>query len=1229
MKNFVHLHVHSQYSFLDGADTCTTLVARAASFGMPAIAITDHNNVSAMVELTKAAAEHGIKPICGTELTVRHGRSETHGGRSNGGNTARAARTDRPAGHPLSHLTLLAADPCGYSNICRILTDAYMSSPRLDPHASLEILRRHSGHIIALSGCRRGRVASLVAAGRFAEALATAKELASIFGQSNFYIELQHTLTPGASALNASLAELASSVGLDLVATNNVHYVEKPRFEVHDALTCVRTLTTLDDIHPERRVNAENYLKSSEEMGELFVRYPEATTNALVIAERCTPGLDLSRRLFPKYQASPGDWGCGSGGGSANGAGDSNDSARHPASEPAGGHSGGHSGGPAPADQSAAALLKRLTMQGAVERYGRITSAIQSRLDHELNIITTLGFEDYFLAVWDIACWARSQGIRYAGRGSAADSAVAYCLRLTNVDSIARGLLFERFMSLERAQKPDIDIDFESDRRDDVARYVYQRYGEEHVASVCTFNTFQGRSAVRDFGRVLGFPQSDIDRLAKTLPHVPADAVRAAFSRYPEMRDSGIPAWKYELLLTLAESVAGYPRHIGTHLGGLVISSEPLTCVTPLQMAAKGVAITQFDKGTIEDLGLIKLDLLSLRTLGAVEHAVDMVRGSGATSGGGAIGSKGTTGAGHTDARGVSSAARSDGSYPGADPSFDFDRIPHGDRATYEMLNAGETIGVFQLESPAQRALQTRLGADSFEDIVASVALIRPGPIQGNMVEPFIARRRGEEEITYVDPRLAPILDKTYGVVLYQEQVIQIATTIAGFTPGEADRLRKVMTHFRSMREMEEIGRDFVAKAVAGGTDPKVAETVFSYIVGYAGYGFCEAHAAAFADTAYRTAYMVRHYPAHFYAAVLSAQPMGFYSPRTLLVEAKRRGVRVLPLDINHSHEKYSVETIEEARGKAEDEEIGPAIRVGLMQVKGISKDSIRRILAAREESGSAAEPADGPVGGRESGPVGGPFRSALDFLYRVDIPRDIVQSLVLAGAFDSVEPNRRALAWRLARLTGDAAAHRASGAAARESGQAALGGTFEPHEAYETYVESQMPDFTEVEKFKHEMSILGFCASHHAMELFRPALARWGVLTSREAAGARNGQAVRVAGLVVRPHRPPTRSGKTVVFLSLEDELGLTDVTVFESIYQKYGALIYGSPALLIAGTVSRRGDGVSVIARSIQRLGRRQGRVTDRPAPGVPRPSRAQKPRIGAQSWPSRMGQEHPTEP
>ncbi|MDD2201066.1 MAG: DNA polymerase III subunit alpha [Firmicutes bacterium] len=1055
MKPFVHLHVHSQYSFLDGADTCSTLVARAAECGLPAIAITDHNNVSAAVELSKAAREYGIKPIHGVEVSMSDG----------------------------SHLTLLAQNPEGYSNICRMLTEAHMSSPRRQPYANMEVLVRHAEGIVALSGCNRhGKIPMLVASGRFNEAKATAENLASIFGKENFHIELENPLTPGAASINAALAELARKIGVGPVATNNVHYARKSRFEIHDVLTCVRTLTSLDDIHPERRINAENYLKSADEMYELFAGYPEALANTNEIAEKCSPGLELSLRLFPKYQA--------------------------------------------PQGLSSAQYLRRLTREGAIARYGKITSMIESRLGHELGIITALGFEDYFLAVWDIARWARSQGIRYAGRGSAADSAVAYCLKLTNVDSIARGLLFERFMSLERAQKPDIDIDFESARRDDVADYVYRKYGDGHVASVCTFNTFQARSAVRDFGKALGFPPDDIDSIARILPHIPADAVRSALKRYPEARDAQIPEWKYELLFELCESVAGFPRHIGTHLGGLVISDQPLTCVTPLQMSAKGIAITQFDKDTIEDLGLIKLDLLSLRTLSAVEHAVDMVR---------------TSDKEHAD--------------------FDYNGIPLDDDDTYAMLNRGETIGVFQLESPAQRALQTRLEADNIEDIVASVALIRPGPIQGNMVEPFIARRSGSEEITYIHPKLEPILKKTYGVVLYQEQVIEIATVIAGFTPGEADRLRKVMTHFRSMREMEDIGRDFVAKAVANGVAPDIAETIFSYILGYAGYGFCEAHAAAFADTAYKTAYLARHYPAQFYAALLSTQPMGFYPARTLLVEAKRRGVTALPLDINRSQEKFSVE--------------GEALRVGLMQVSGISSDLVREIVKSREDDG--------------------PFRSALDFLCRIKANKGVIENLVLAGAFDSTDPNRKALFWNLGRLAGIAASRRATVDAGRTYGQASLLNAERPFidpKAYMGYSSENLPDFSAWEKFKHETSVLGFCTSQHAMEFFRPVLARGGIWDSRRIPSAKQGQVVRAAGLVVRPHRPPTKSGKTVVFLSLEDEYGLTDVTVFDNVYQKQGTVIFNNPALIVVGTISRRGDGVSVIAKSIESLGKRSSR-------------------------------------
>ena len=430
----------------------------------------------------------------------------------------------------------------------------------------------------------------------------------------------------------------------------------------------------------------------------------------------CSPALDLNRRLFPAFPTPPG--------------------------------------------VSADEYLRQLVFAGAKERYGRITSQIQSRLEHELDVIARLQVADYFLVVWDIARQAREWGIRYAGRGSAADSAVVYCLYITDVDAIGRNLLFERFLSLERSQTPDIDIDFDARHRDRMAQYVYDTYGPEHVASVCTFSTYRARSAIRDFGKVLGFPAQEIDRVAKLFPHIPADGIKAALDRYPEVRDSRLPKHRYELLFHLCHQAAGLPRHIGTHLGGLIVSAVPLTTITPLQRSAKGVLITQFDKNTIEDLGLIKLDLLSLRTLSAVEDSLASMAASG--------------------------------------HSVDYRRLPLDDAATFRRLNSGSTIGTFQLESPAQRALQARLGADNIEDIVASVALIRPGPIQGNMVEPFIARRHGEEPITYLHPKLEPILAKTYGVVLFQEQVIEIATVIAGFTPGEADQLRRVMTHFRS-----------------------------------------------------------------------------------------------------------------------------------------------------------------------------------------------------------------------------------------------------------------------------------------------------------------------------------------------------------------------------------------------------------------------------------------------
>ncbi len=1069
MRNeFVHLHVHSPFSFLDGASDLQQMVSRAAELGMPAMALTDHDNVCAAVEFNQLAMALGLKPIQGVEATVEDG----------------------------GHLTLLARGPQGYAAICRALSCAHLDNVRLKPALDLAAIPQESrGEVIALTGCRRGYIPKAILAQDYRGALTFGRRLVDRFGSDSVFIELEGVRMPGSRQLNERLVDLAGELGVGYVVTNNVHYLDPGDFPTHDLLTCVRTLTRLDDVHPERRLNADNYLKSGAEMAQslwsLPMRVAEQALQASVeIAARCAPAITLGKRRYPNFDPGTGE--------------------------------------------SAEQALRRLTYAGARERYSRVTNRIRERIEHELDIICKLGYADYFLLVWDVVAFARSKRIRCAGRGSAADSAVAYCLHITDVDSIRRGLLFERFMSLERAEMPDIDVDFDARYRDDVTAYVYRRYGRDHVATVATYNTFHARSAVRDLGKAMGFDPAEIDAVAKRLPMMEATKVEAAFEQVPELRDSGLPVAKFRQLCAACTAVAGFPRHLSTHLGGVVISREPLTQVTPLQMAAKGVVVTQFDKIGVEDLGLVKLDLLSLRTLGAVDDALL------------GINSRTTHG-----------------------EELRYDRIPDGDPATYAMLGRGQTIGAFQLESPAQRALQARLGADTFEDIVASVALIRPGPIKGNMVEPFIARRKGVEEVTYIHPALRPILEKTYGVVLFQEQVIEIAMVVAGFSPGEADRLRRVMTHGRSREEMDDIGRFFVAKAVAKGVSAEVAETLFTYMAGYASYGFCEAHAAAFADIAYKTAYLLSHHPAHFFAAILSHQPMGYYPPHVLCVEARRRGVGVLPPDVNRSGADFSVEAVGGKDG-AGDQPL--AIRVGLRRVKGISETALAGILAAREA---------------------GTYVDLADFLHRT-VPRGVdittAENLILAGGCDSFAPggNRRQLLWRAGRLLQDARAGELP--LFRDGVSKPATGDKLPATAGAQGDSGGIPGFSPWEKLIHQYNVLGFTTGPHPMSFYRRRLKALGYLDSGSLARRRinSGARVRVAGVMIRPHRPPTRSGKTIVFLSLEDEFGLADVTVFESVYDRCGKHIFRDvvPPLAVEGRLQRRGRAVSIVAEQVRPL-------------------------------------------
>jgi error-prone DNA polymerase len=943
------------------------------------------------------------------------------------------------------HLTLLVETAAGYRNLCRLITLARQDREKGTALLDKRFLADHAEGLIALSGCRRGEVPRLLVAKQFDRALETAKGYARLFGAERFFVELQRHHERGDTRLVADLATLADRAGLDVVATSNAHYIHPRQREVHDILTCIRSHATLDDANGLLHPNAEYILRSPREMGDLFSPIPLALENAYKIAERCAPAyeyLPSGPQTLPRYPVFGG--------------------------------------------RSAMFYLWTLCEEALQRRY--LYDPPRELLSKELAVIKQAGLADYFLIVWDIVRFARQNGIRYQGRGSAANSLVAYLLGISPIDPVACDLVFERFLSEERGAPPDIDIDFAADRREEVIQYVYERYGATHAAMACTFVTYRNRSAVRDTARALGFPPGVVERLSEDLNVRDTEDVEQVQAAVTSSRMDGAEK-SFQHLLRIAPQLHGIPRHLGIHNGGMIISGPPLCELVPLEPATMpDRVVTQWDKEGLEGAGMVKIDLLGLRMLSAVEDAVTI-------------------------------AAAQTGQCP------NLGALTLDDPQVYDMLCKGQTVGVFQVESRAQASLIPRFQPRSFEDLVLQISLIRPGPIQANMVHPYLRRRKGLEPVTYLHPLLEDALAETLGVIVFQEQVLKVARDLAGFTPGRAELLRRALSHKRADERMLSFRQDFVQGALSRGVDRETAEHVFDQLRAFGGYAFPKSHAAAFAVLTYQSAWLRRYHPEAFFAGLLRHQPMGFYPTHVVVAEARRCGVDIRPVDIETSDLVATVE--------------GQAIRLGLAAVTGLGETGGRSIVQARRF---------------------GPFRSLADFCRRTRLGRRAIEALIWAGAFDGWNVPRRQLVWDL-KAALDAA-----------EGPPAL--SLPPGD------EPRFDRLSPRGRLWTEVAHTGVSAGAHITEVVGDKLRSMGVTPSGKLPELRNGVRVWVGGVIVARQRPPTAKG--TAFLALEDEGGLVNVVLKPEVYEAHRKVLR-SPFVVVEGKLQRRGQAISVLARKV----------------------------------------------
>ena len=1079
MARYAELHCHSYFSFLDGASSPEALVERAAALGMPALALTDHDGLYGAMRFYKAARQASIQPVIGAEVTLAEGLGF-------------------PAG---SHLTLLARDAVGYANLSRLISYAHQRQPKGQAALQPALLAELSAGLVCLTGCRQGPLAPLLLSGAWDEARRLLGLLASWFDLGELAVELQRPLSRQESTLSRRLAQLADDLHLPLVATGNVHYATPDLARLQDVLVCIRHNVSLAEAGAFLRPNAEYYLRSAEEMAALFAERPDAVANAAAIAERCHVDLDFGGQGVPEFPLPDGE---------------SAESYLRSLCEQGLAWRYGDTEDPQASYQVSGSSFARgqSGRRGRTERGPRVTPRAQ--MEHELAIIAATGLSEYFLTVHDIVAWAKSRGIRCQGRGSAANSIVAYVLGITSVDPLEHNLLFERFLSVERYSAdhamPDIDIDFERDRREEVIQYVYQRYGWEHTAMVCTLVSFRARSAIRDVGKALGFAPEALDRVAKSVDFHSAGKVDA--ERLSAVLGEDADTERWQTLFELCRQIDDVPRHLGIHVGGMIITRCPLVEVVPVEPATMpGRVVVQWDKDSAEDAGLIKIDILSLAMLSAISEALSLISHAGS--------------------------------------EVDIERLPLADPKVYDMICKGDTIGVFQVESRAQAQMLPRLRPRQFSDLVVEVALVRPGPIQGGMVHPYLRRRRGEEPVRYEHPLMARALADTLGIVVFQEQVLMVARDVAGFSAGEAELLRRAMSRKRSREEMERLRQRFVEGALANGASLEQANHVYDQLAAFSGYGFNRAHAASFALLTYASAWIKLYHPLEFYVALLNNQPMGFYSPAVVVEDAKRHGIRFLPVDVNRSAERCAIERL------ASGEE---AIRLGLNYVSGMGEAACRAVVQARA--------------GTEAG-----FASLEDFCQRVALGRELLEGLIMSGACDCWGIPRRQLLWRLGRALNEVERRRKLVLPAAEDGLPREGGHYGPP-LLDDLPGVTLPELGRNEAMALEYAFTGVSSGDSPASLFRLALARAQAVASPNLAQAARGAWVRVGGQVIVRQHPPTAKG--FAFITIHDEWGPMNLVLRPAIYERH-RLAVRAPGLLAEGTVERDGGVINIVVERL----------------------------------------------